>query len=117
MPSVQATKMEEIMTFLAEWFTTDEVVILRCVSASLFVVVNEWQYKDILDEIDMLTWEDRQGAPAQPCEGMTLFCESGGCWTAASPTSPTTDRGTMCRHNTRSELDQSSFCANDSLSE
>ena len=34
-----------------------EVVVLRCVSASLFVVVNEWQYKDILDEKDKLAWE------------------------------------------------------------
>ena len=46
------------MPFAAEWCTTDEVVILRCVSASLFVVVNEWQYKDILDDIDQLTWEE-----------------------------------------------------------
>ena len=51
MPSVQATKMEGIMTFAAEWCTTNDVVILRCVLASLFVVVNEWQYKDILDDI------------------------------------------------------------------
>ena len=38
---VQATEMDGIMTFAAEWCTTDEVLILRCVSASLFVVVNE----------------------------------------------------------------------------
>ena len=46
------------MGFASDWCTTDEVVILRCVSASLFVVVNEWQYKDILDDFDMLTWRD-----------------------------------------------------------
>ena len=51
MPSVQVTKMEGIMIFA-------EVVIFRCVSASLFVVVNEWRYKDILDEKDKLTWEE-----------------------------------------------------------
>ena len=49
MPSVQATKMEGIMTFAADWCTPDEVVILRCVSASLFVVVNGGS-KDILDD-------------------------------------------------------------------
>ena len=52
---VRATKMEGIMTFAAEWCTTREVVILR-VSASLFVVVNEWQYK-VLDDMDKLTWD------------------------------------------------------------
>ena len=50
--------MEGMMIFAAEWCTTDEVVILRCVSAPLFVVMNEWQYKDILDDVDKLTWEE-----------------------------------------------------------
>ena len=27
-------------------------------SASLFVVVNEWQHKGILDDVDILTWEE-----------------------------------------------------------
>ena len=47
---------------------------LRCVSASLFVMVNEWQYNDILDDIDKLSWEEmsedctptcRKGVPAR----------------------------------------------------
>ena len=52
---VQSTKMKGVMTFAAEWCTTGEAVTFRCVSASLFVVVNEWQYKDILDDKDKLT--------------------------------------------------------------
>ena len=55
MPRVQVTKIEGIATFASEWCTTNEVVILRWVSASLFVVVNERQYKAILDDTDKLT--------------------------------------------------------------
>ena len=51
MPSAQVTKMEGIMTFAAEWCTTNEVVILRCVSASLFVVVNEWPDDAVVSEM------------------------------------------------------------------
>ena len=51
-------KMEGIMHFAAEWCTTNEVVILRCVSVSFFVVVREWQYKGILDDVDEQTWEE-----------------------------------------------------------
>ena len=36
----------------------NEVVIFRCVSASLVVVVNEWQSKNITDNIDKPTWEE-----------------------------------------------------------
>ena len=46
------------MNFAAEWCTTDEVVILRCVSVSFLVVVNEWQHKRVLDEKDEHTWEE-----------------------------------------------------------
>ena len=72
MVSAQVSTVEGIMTF-AERPTTNEVVV-RCVSASLFVKVNEWQYKDILDDIDKLSWEEmsedctptcRKGAPAR----------------------------------------------------
>ena len=58
MPSAQVATMEGIVSFAAEWCTTNEVAIFRCVSASLFVVVKEWQYKDILDDTDKLTWEE-----------------------------------------------------------
>ena len=51
MPSAQVTKMEGIMTIAAEWCTTNEVVILRCVSASLFVVVNEWPDDAVVSEM------------------------------------------------------------------
>ena len=54
----QVATIEGIVSFAAEWCTTNEAVILRCVSASLFVVVNEWQHKDILDDKDRLTWEE-----------------------------------------------------------
>ena len=57
MPSAQVATMGGLMTFDAEWCTTNEVVILRSVSASLLVVVNEWQYLDILDDIGKLLWE------------------------------------------------------------
>ena len=46
------------MSFAAEWCTADEVAILRCVSVSCLVVVNECQYKGILDEKDEETWEE-----------------------------------------------------------
>ena len=39
---VQAMRMEGIMSFAAEWCTADEVLILRCVSVSLLVVVQEY---------------------------------------------------------------------------
>ena len=73
MVSAQVSTMEGIMTF-AERRTTNVVVVLRCVSASLFVMVNEWQYNDILDDIDKLSWEEmsedctptcRKGVPAR----------------------------------------------------
>ena len=51
-------KMEGIMNFAADWCTADEVVIFRCVSVSFLVVVNEWQYKGILDDTDEQTWEE-----------------------------------------------------------
>ena len=46
------------MSFAAERCTADEVVILRCVSVSLIVVVNEGQCKGILDEEDEQTSEE-----------------------------------------------------------
>ena len=49
--------MEGIMHFAVEWCTTSEVVILRCVSVSVVVVVMEWEYKGILDDTDEQTWE------------------------------------------------------------
>ena len=58
-------KMEGIMNFAVDWCAADEVV-LRCVSVSFLVVVNEWQYKGILDEKDEQTWEDmsEDGTPS-----------------------------------------------------
>ena len=45
-------KMEGIMNF------TDEVAILRCVSVSFLLVVNERQYKGILDDMEEQTWKE-----------------------------------------------------------
>ena len=94
MPSPPVATMEGIMTLAAEWCTTNEVVMLRCVSASLFVVVNEWQYKDIVDEKDKLTWRKcprigtptcRNGAPARLLRRHDTFSNFGGWCNAASP--------------------------------
>ena len=41
------------MSFAAGWCTSDEVVMLRCVSVSVPVVVKECEYKSILDETDV----------------------------------------------------------------
>ena len=68
------------MNFAAEWCTNDEVVILRCVSASFFVVVNEWQFKGIVDAIDELKWEEM------------------------SDTIPSTNRRIQFRHSSKKKL-------------
>ena len=117
------------MTFAAEWCTTNEVVILRCESASLFVVVNEWQYKDILDDRDKLTWEEmsedwnaclseRSTSPASWRHDLLVnlvgagtqlrHISENGSWYCLA-TTPTTDRGTLSRRHSRSEVDQSGF--------
>ena len=41
------------MILAAEWFTAGEMV-----SMPISVYVKEWQYKDILNDIDNLAWED-----------------------------------------------------------
>ena len=73
------------MTFAAEWCTHDVVVVLRCALASLFVAVNEWQYKDILDDIDNLAWEELSEewcAHMSERSEKTLLCEKGELVTA-----------------------------------
>ena len=46
------------MNFVAEWFSLGEMKALQGVSVLMSVRVNEWQYKDILNDVDDLTWED-----------------------------------------------------------
>ena len=68
-------KMEGMISFAAGWCAADEVVMLRCVSISVLVVVKEWENKSILDDIDDVTWEVmsedwntwRSGVPARLC--------------------------------------------------
>ena len=54
----QARMMEGTVAWAADWCTNDEVVVLSCVSMSLFIVVKDWQYQNILDEIDEATWDE-----------------------------------------------------------
>ena len=95
MSSAQITRTEGIMTFTADKCTTNEVVIVRSASASLFVVVNEWLHNDILDDKDDQTLEDMSedwnvfhyGAVHQPgCWNVLiiLLCLSEG-WCPVSP--------------------------------
>ena len=80
---VQAMMVEGIRSFAEGWCTADGVVILRCVSVSLLVVVKEWEYKSIFDDIDEQTWEENVrglerllgGAVYQPgcLKGLTLL--------------------------------------------
>ena len=50
--------MESIMNFVAEWFSLGEMKVLQGVSVLMSVRVNEWQYKDISNDIHDLMWED-----------------------------------------------------------
>ena len=50
-------QMERIMNFLAEWFSFEEMQVLQGVSVLTSVWAREWQYNDILNDIDGLTWE------------------------------------------------------------
>ena len=45
------------MSFAAGRRAAHEVVMPRCVSVSVLVVVREWEYKAILDDTDEQTWE------------------------------------------------------------
>ena len=51
-------QVESIMNFVAEWFSVGEMKVLQGVSVLMSVRVKEWQYKDILNDIDNLVWED-----------------------------------------------------------
>ena len=51
-------QMETMMSFLAEWFSLGEMKVMQGVSVLMSVRVSEWQYKDILNDIDDLMWED-----------------------------------------------------------
>ena len=46
--------MERITNFVAEWFSLQEVKVLQGVSVLTSVWAREWQYKDILHDIDGL---------------------------------------------------------------
>ena len=57
MSGVPAMMMEGIMSFAAGWCTTNQVVKLRCESASVLELVKEWEHKGIVDDMDEQTWE------------------------------------------------------------
>ena len=47
-----------MMTLVAEWFSLGEMMVLQDVSVLMSFCVREWQYEDILNDIDNLAWED-----------------------------------------------------------
>ena len=51
-------QMERIMSFVVDWFSLEEMKVLQGVSVLTSVWAREWQYKDILNDIDSLMWED-----------------------------------------------------------
>ena len=51
-------QMESIMNFVAEWVSLEEMKVLQGVSVLTSVWAREWQYKDILNDMDGLMWED-----------------------------------------------------------
>ena len=46
--------MEGIGILAAGWFTAGEMVVLQCVWMSISIEMKEWQYKDILNDIENL---------------------------------------------------------------
>ena len=50
--------MESITSFVAEWLSLEEMKVLQVVSVLTSVWAREWQYKDVLNDIDDLMWED-----------------------------------------------------------
>ena len=55
----QFPQMESIMNFVAERFSHEEMKVLQGVLSLLMSLwVREWQYRDVLHDIDDLTWED-----------------------------------------------------------
>ena len=46
------------MNFAAEWFSHGKMKVLQGVSLLMSVWVREWQYQDILNDIDDLMWEE-----------------------------------------------------------
>ena len=46
------------MNFVAEWFSLEQMKVLQGVSVLTSVWAREWQYKDILNDIGALMWED-----------------------------------------------------------
>ena len=51
-------QMESIMSFVAERVSFEEMKVLQGVSVMTSVWARGWQYKDILNDIDGLLWED-----------------------------------------------------------
>ena len=50
--------MESLVTLAAEWFSLGEMMVLQEVSVLISTYMKQWQYKDILNDIDNLAWED-----------------------------------------------------------
>ena len=46
------------MSFVAEWVSLEEMKVLQGVSVLTSFWVREWEYKDILNDIDGRVWED-----------------------------------------------------------
>ena len=51
-------QMESIMTLVAEWFSHGELMVPQGVSVLMSDYVREWQYEDILNDIDNQAWEN-----------------------------------------------------------
>ena len=58
-------QMERIVKFVAEWFSLE---VLHGVSMLMSVWAREWQYKDILNDIDGLMWEDLSEDRQNSCQ-------------------------------------------------
>ena len=50
--------MEGVVAWAADWCTTDEAVVLKCVSMFLLMVVKDSHYQNIVGEIDKATRDE-----------------------------------------------------------
>ena len=50
--------MEDILTLVAEWFSDEEMKVLQGVCVLTSVWTREWQYRDLLIDIDHQLWRD-----------------------------------------------------------
>ena len=51
-------QMESMMSFEAEWVILEVMKVLKVVCVLTSVWTREWQYEDILNDIDGLVWEE-----------------------------------------------------------